>query len=202
MKVVVKFLYLVSFFCANCNSNPKNLPTSKTSKDSLTSTQSGKGNLVHSEDMSASDFHEIIDKYNDYLKYGEVIDTTIKLGPAVFKITLEHHSRSDSSIVVPEKYVGIYGMKQFISNTFQSHLTVHKNGTPMVDKIITRESFNSLTDEPMRRLGVLLYPYIDVCDGQIEIHYSLTIPLTDVGVNVKIVLLADGRMTILDGDSC
>src|SRR5690606_17197741 len=189
MKVTLKLLCWTLIFFTSCNSSPDNSSVSKTESDSADKLKSSQGNKGNSDDEAMPDLQETINQYNQYLKQGEVLDTTILLGLDTIHINLRHYSVHDSGIVIPDKYVGIYGMKQFVSNTLQSRLTVHKNETRLIDNMITKKSFDSITDNALKEFGVLLFPYIDVCNGQIEIHYSLTIPLTDVGVNVKLILL-------------
>ena len=196
------FLFLTLFFGVGCNSSQDSPSGPETNKDSLPKLQPNSKNQVSSEDEITPDLSETIDQYNKYLSEGSGLDTVITLGLDSFNIILKHYSRNDSSISVPTQYVGIYGIEQFVSSAFQSHLIVLKNGKPFINKKIEKKDFNFLLDESLQKFGVLLYPYISICNNKIEIHYSITIPLTDVGVNVKLVLLNDGTLAFSDEISC
>lgn len=199
-KIIARVYYCTIILFASCASN-----SNETKKPKVDTIRYSQVHVVSSGDLSdnpTQEFRELVDQYKSYVQTGEQIDTTIVLGIDSFHIVLNHYSTNDSGIVVPAEYLGFYGMNRFVTSAFQSKLSILKNGSLFSDRRIVRKDFDLIADNSMKDFGVLLYPNLDICKGHIEVHYSLSIPLSDVGKRVKVQVQDDGSLKFLDGDSC
>jgi len=197
---IVYIFYCVLIFFSSCASNSNETQISKV--DTIGEFRINKDSNADLTDDPAPDLQQLVDQYKSYAKSGERIDTSLMLGTDSFHIVLNHRSKNGSGIVVPGKYVSFYGLNQFETSAFQSQLVIHKNGSVFSDKIIEKEDFDFVADESLSNYGVLLYPNLDICRGYIEIQYSLSVPLSDIGSRVYVQIQNDGSLKFMDGYDC
>ncbi|RAJ83332.1 hypothetical protein CLV59_103296 [Chitinophaga dinghuensis] len=126
----------------------------------------------------SSIYNSYLQQYSDSIK----IDTTFNYSGSKVQICFQHYCTYDSTLILPEKYIEIYGIKKFVTHSFESSLSVKMNGKRIIDTIIKRSMFEDTIQTELVKYGVLLYPNLTFNKkNQIEIDYSLSIPLTDVG---------------------
>lgn len=135
---------------------------------------------------------EYISNYNDTIK----IDTSFLFEEKKVCITFKHYCLRDSALVIPSKYVSSYGTKEFVTHNFQSSLKITSDGVPVLDTIIRKSLFKKSLYEELRNYGVLLYPDHKFINNHISIDYSISIPLTDVGISAAIVCDYMGKLEV------
>lgn len=127
----------------------------------------------------------------------QVIDSTVLLGLDTFSIKLTHKCIHDSGVIVPVKYLKPYGLKEFITHNFVSDILVKRNDSVVVNRVVSKHDFGKVEEENLLKYGILILPYIEKVDKekqQITIAYSLSIPLTDVGQSVRVIVNKDGTL--------
>ncbi|MBW8684713.1 hypothetical protein [Chitinophaga rhizophila] len=180
---VLTFVALILLICAcdmpNGGANNRS--------DSVTA-DSNKSKLEIDIDSSEEGLYELDETYNAYIRtYKDTIcvDTLIFKDKSRIQIDFCHFCRSDSSVHIPPKYTKIYNIDNFVTHNFVSNLKVKVDDICVVDTIIGKSDFVNSTPEYLRDYGVLLYPKLHFENiGRIEIKYSLSIPLTEVGKEV------------------
>ena len=200
MKVcLTRVFYLISLFVTcQCNeASNSQIPGSGSinlkPKENARQDSEGHPTNTVDEDISTDDI------LNEYVKgYREkvVFDTVYVAKTDTFQIGFTHYCLLDSGITVPVKYVSIYELNQFITHNFQSRLIFKKNNKVIVDKIISKKQFNEYLDEPLKKYGVLLYPEMSVKSTRLEINYSISIPLTDIGIQIGLTVSDEGKIEI------
>lgn len=125
----------------------------------------------------------------------DAIDSSFILNGENCKLHFKHYCLMDSIIKVPKKYLEPYGMDLFVTHNFASAVKVEKNSMVVVDTILYKKSFQKYLDDNLKSCGVLLYPTVNTSDGTIEINYSISIPLTDIGVAVGMNIDKKGKLT-------
>ncbi|AXY74409.1 hypothetical protein D3H65_10665 [Paraflavitalea soli] len=141
-------------------------------------------------DTSQED-HELDDIIKKYtLMYDDpiYIDSSYIISKDTFKITMKHYCLRDSAITVPNKYVEVYKLNNFVTHNFNTILTIKKNGVTVTEKNITKSDFENYLEENLRNYGVLLYPEVETMDSTVKINYSISIPLTDIGIGVSVMV--------------
>ena len=112
------------------------------------------------------------------------------------KISFRHYCTFDSALHLPGKYVAVYGLKEFTTHNFKSALKITEAGRAIVDTIITKEVFKDMIFDEEKLYGALLYPRLSFSGKNVVIDYSISVPLTDVGVGVSLEWDYDGRWVI------
>jgi hypothetical protein len=141
--------------------------------------------------------HELNGILEDYLKGYKTPytkDTSFLVGNDTLRIRIKHYCLLDSAISLPERYLTIYDLDSFITHNFESEIQLEKNETPISNTIIKKENFAQFLNPELVKYGVLLYPEVRIEKGRIFIDYSISIPLTDVGIPVNIELKGDGTI--------
>lgn len=146
--------------------------------------------------LAQTDLHkelqDYIKAYNDTLR----IDTLLEYNHEKFKIIFKHYCAYDSALHLPNKYIGIYGLKEFTTHDFKSTLKISSGEILIIDTTITKEMFMDKIFEEEKSYGALLYPHLSFSDKGVTIDYSISIPLTDVGVGASLECGYDGKLSI------
>jgi hypothetical protein len=91
--------------------------------------------------------------------------------------------------------------KDFVTNNFASKIIVTKNNDTVFNKIIKKNIFNGIIEEPLKKYAILFdcnYDGYNKATGEFAFRYSITIPMTDVGVPASIVVDKMGHYRVLD----
>ncbi|RBL93166.1 hypothetical protein [Chitinophaga flava] len=136
-------------------------------------------------------YNSYLQRYNDSIK----IDTTFIFRDSKVKVDFQYYCTHDSSLTLPEKYIEVYGIKEFVTHNFESSLKIELNDKYILDTIIKKSMFEDTIPIELRKYGVLLYPVLTFKKGnRVEIDYSLSIPLTDVGRLISFPIINDEEL--------
>lgn len=184
-----KSIYPLVFaiFCFGCNNTSTDGPFSDQDSIKKSDKETNKGD---------GELNEIVEQYTQMYSTPFISDSSYLLGNDTFRVSLRHACLMDSAVVIPQKYVGIYGMDSFTTHNFASSIKVEKNGVIVVEKDISKNEFDKFLDSSLKAYGVLLYPSVKSFADSIEISYSVSIPLTDVGVGVGMAIKKDGTIAL------
>jgi hypothetical protein len=100
----------------------------------------------------------------------------------------------DSSIVIPKKYVGIYGLDSFVTHSFRTSIKVEEDNKRLFEGVILKANFEKYLDTTLKKYGVLLYPGIVKSNDNIKVNYSVSIPLTDIGIGVSMIIKKEANI--------
>ncbi|MBO9203992.1 MULTISPECIES: hypothetical protein [Niastella] len=120
-------------------------------------------------------------------------DTVFIMGKDSVSLAFNHNCTGDS-FPLPAKYLETYKLDRFTGHSLKSDIAVKKNGVNVLNKRIEKGDFESLIDGNLKEYGVLLYPHIGAVGDTIYIDYSISIPLTDIGIGVRASILKDGSV--------
>lgn len=90
--------------------------------------------------------------------------------------------------------------KDFIANTFVSKIILLKNKDTVFNKIITKSYFNAILDEQQKKYAVLFGGgpgKYNEAKGGFMFGFSISIPLTDLGTAVHLVIDKNGKEKIM-----
>jgi hypothetical protein len=150
-------------------------------------------------DTSAFNSINLPKALQDYIKeYKKVIevDTSFDYNGTKLKIVFKHYCTYDSALHLPGKYVGVYGLKEFTTHNFKSSLKISSGESVMIDTVISKEIFKDKIFEEEKLYGALLYPDLHFSEKGVTIDYSISVPLTDVGVGVSLECGYDGKLIV------
>ncbi len=147
---------------------------------------------THTEEMSEPDFRkEFIATYLKPIS----IDTSFINNGKNYRVLFRHFCTMDSGLRVPAKY-NFDTKKDFVTHNFISKMVLFSNKDTLFKKQITKAMFDNLLDTSLKNYATLLYPNFYIKNDSIEIDYSISIPVTDIGVGVQIKFDKKGNYTI------
>ena len=185
-------LLIVVFTICRCNNEAANNDVVDTSHlGAGTIDQKDSINVPADADMEMKD---IIDDYVKGYHTTLLFDSTYISNGDTIKVDFKHYCVFDSAIIIPHKYVSIYGPERFVTHNFESALRIKNGDRIVVDTIIQKAQFDSYLDEYLRDYGILSYPEIKVKDKVLNINYSVSIPLTEVGVRMEMKINSQGAI--------
>ncbi|HEX9502996.1 MAG TPA: hypothetical protein VF974_01575 [Patescibacteria group bacterium] len=210
----MKFIFLGAvIFLSACNNNSvkdgearnatidslREKPVYKPNKDSNTLARSGHKDTVLPHDAiddenPSDDLLTILKQCTDRYTHPVLIDSTYIIGGDTFHIHLKHYCLRDSGIVIPKSYVYMYKLDSFVTHNFVSMIRLDKNSQTILQKTIYKKDFEQFLDRSLQKYGALLLPYIYLENNTIKVGYSISVPLTDVGIGVSMLVNRDGSI--------
>lgn len=171
-------------------------------KNKYTSKQQTKVAYDSANDNTEPSFEEVLAYLRAAYNKVEHIDKTVIDGGDTLQLHETYYCLHDSSLVVPKFYVwGGDTTKNFTANTFATKIIVINNRDTVLNKVFKRMDFNSALWDRLRLYAVIMFPYYDgynASEHKFALGYSITIPLTDVGVPASIAIDKKGKYQILD----
>jgi len=114
----------------------------------------------------------------------------------------KYYCLHDSALIIPKKYSwSEKDHSDFVAHNPVTRIVLINNRDTVYNKIVAREEFNNVLYEALRNYVILLRPdYIgfDKNTGEVAISYSISIPITDLGVPATIAINEKGNYRILD----
>lgn len=142
-----------------------------------------------------ADFRE---EYISLYQKPVLIDSSFVDNGKKYRIVFHHFSTMDSGLVVPAKY-NFDTNKDFVTHNFVSDLTLLLGKDTVFQKQISKTMFSNLLntlETPLNKFATLLYPTLDINKDSIKINYSISIPVTDVGIRANIKFDMKGNYVI------
>src|ERR1700733_10806134 len=102
------------------------------------------------------------------------------------------------------RYMGPWGTdttKDCISNTLATKIIVINNRDTVLNKVFKKREFDKVLWDRLQQYAIIFtadYLGYDKTKGEFGLGYSITIPLTDVGVPAYITVDKTGKYKILD----
>ena len=148
-----------------------------------------------SEEPSLAEIYkECIDRYT----HPKVIDTVFKMGGDSYRLRLHHYCLMDSGIHVPKYYTKLFHLDSFVTHNFATDITLYRGDHEILRRTIVKKDFNQLLFPQLKSYAILFPPDLRLRRDSIILGYSISIPLTDVGVGLSAVI--DGQGSILFED--
>ncbi|WP_431213562.1 hypothetical protein ACQ86N_01155 [Puia sp. P3] len=139
--------------------------------------------------------------YNDCIaEYTKtvLVDTSFLLGEDLYNLHAEHRCLMDSAIRVPKPYTRIYKLDSFVTHNFATQVRLTRNGKTILERSIHKSDFDGHLDPYLRKYGALRHPNFELKDGKILLQYSISIPLTDVGIGAYADMDKEGKIIFRD----
>jgi hypothetical protein len=87
-----------------------------------------------------------------------------------------------------------FHLDSFVTHNFVSDLAFEKEGREILRRSIVKNDFDKFLYPEEKSYGALLFPELRLGGDSIELGYSISIPLTDVGVGAHVAIYADGHV--------
>ncbi|WDF76856.1 hypothetical protein PQ469_23515 [Mucilaginibacter sp. KACC 22773] len=137
--------------------------------------------------------HDELKRHHEITK----VDTlfVLKQGDTL-KVKLRHYCTYDGKINLPPRYLRMYGLKKFKAHNFITALQVKRNSKLIFKGFIKKDDFLSLLGDSLKKYGVLLFPNVEFDPDGLNIQYSISVPLTDVGRGFTLTISKLGEKTV------
>jgi hypothetical protein len=160
--------------------------------DSITAASGDRPDEEQEPPSLAEEKKSLINSYNNV----KVIDTLLEV-----KDSLRFYSRfyclKNSRITIPKKYV--FEEKNpvdFVTYHFANYIKISKKGKTVFEKTIVKKDFDGVLNDQLKRYGVLHGPYLKFANDTFNVGYSVSIPITDIGVGVSVTVSKNGNYVI------
>lgn len=177
----MRLLIIIVFYLYSCSNKPQ--------------IKTVDSNIVNSDTSEPE-----IDFRKEFIAYSGIptkFDTSFIKDQINYRVHFRHYCMFDSALMIPSRY-NIDTNLDFVTHNFRSEFVLLSNQDTVLNKLIEKVMFSSLLDSSVRKYGTLLFPYISIERDSIEINYSITIPVTDVGIPVKVKFDLKGNYSILN----
>jgi hypothetical protein len=132
----------------------------------------------------------------------ENINKLIVDGKDTLQLHETYYCLHDSSLIIPKHYLwGGDTTRDFVTNNFVSKIILVNDKDTVFNKIIMKTDFNSIIDDQLKKYAILFdsgYGGYNKTKGGFIFGYSVSIPLTDLGTAVHLVIDKNGNQKIID----
>ena len=198
--VIFSFLILILWGCngrnasksANSNSTQKDIDTPILKDTGLTEADEP---LTFKEQMAT-----VLKSYSKIQK----IDTLIIDGSDHLQVYMEYYCLHDSALTVPKRYMSAWGKenaKDFVTHNFATKILVLNNKDTIFNKVIKRNDFDSVIEDNLKKYAILFsasFNGYDKTKSDLVFGYTITIPMTDVGVTAALTINKHGNYKVWD----
>ena len=180
------FIFSLAILAWSCNEKPA-------TRDQVTATDSTTSNVVQSDtdDFVGPDLEQI---RKDFIsEYDSTFETTLQTGP--YSFVVKHFCTFDSAITVPAGFNFDTG-RPFRTHNFESTIFIIRDGDTLSTTSITKPLFHPFLFDALDSFAVLFDPSVALEDDSLKLFYSISIPVTDVGVGVALKMDTTGNYRI------
>lgn len=148
----------------------------------------------------AEEMHSTLKSYKEIKQ----IDTLIIDGNDSLRIHIKHYCLHDSAIIVLKSYMSAWGKEyaiDFTTHNFATKITVLNNRDTIFNKIIKKKDFDNVIRDQLKQYAVLFNPYFrgyNKTRGFLIFGYSISIPMTDIGVPASLTIDKKGHFKVWD----
>lgn len=188
------YLFIASLIYTGCNDTAitvKRKNADSTHRDS--SAPVSKASQERDEYNEEEDIKNLIRDMSQLCNNPVTKDTIFIIGNDTVSLVVNHACTGDS-FSLPAKYLEPIKLDRFMAHSLKSDIIVKKNGVRVLDKRIEKEDFGSLVEGDLEKYAVLFYTNIKRENDTVYIDYSLSVPLTDVGIGVRVSIQKDGSL--------
>jgi hypothetical protein len=191
-----------------CNGDHQDKSVVETQTDSINKRKAigaemAKGERPDDEQDTPTFAEEMANTLKGYNKVKR-IDTLIIDNNDHLQVHMEHYCLHDSTLIVPKSYMSTWGKenaKDFVTHTFATKILILNNKDTIFNKVIKRNDFNGVINDNLKKYAILLDPgfyKFDKTKGWLVFGYSISIPMTDVGVPAYLTIDKKGNYQFWD----
>ncbi|MBS1662276.1 MAG: hypothetical protein JST68_14625 [Bacteroidetes bacterium] len=197
MRAIIQLIAGISFclYVIGCSSQGDGKV--KTEPSTLTTDSIKTGNRrTDTEAFNSINLPKILKDYIEGYKKTIEVDTSFNFNEKKLEIVFKHYCTYDSALHLPSRYVRVYGLEKFVTHNFKSTIKISLGESIIIDTVISKELFKDEIFEEEEMYGALLYPSLSFSKKDVTVDYSISVPLTDVGVGVSLECRYDGKVIV------
>ncbi|TBT96539.1 hypothetical protein CWI39_3672p0010 [Hamiltosporidium magnivora] len=196
MKIYQKItlLIIISVFI-ECNKKKESLSEyhKLTPSDSLNI----KNENIEPEEFEGDDTRKIREEYiSNYNKIENIDSTLVDNDGNKIHFISKYYCLFDKSLIIPKMYVWEDSSSDFITHNYANDITITINEDTIFKKTILKEDFKKILDKSLRNYAVIMSPSFEYNKNNIKISYSISIPITDLGIGANFIIERNGTYKI------
>jgi hypothetical protein len=203
---LITILTIVLF--ASCSNDVKETSRSVTDSDAIKSAappiaQDDSIGLA-SDDITPSQAEERVRLESTYDNV-EIIDTVFDKGKERISLRVKYYCLKDSNIVIPKRYYDAENPTDFVTHPFAADVVFIRGTDTLLNKQFTAKDFYPFFKDQfagaLKKYGSLLAPGVwhNGNEDSFKVSYSLSIPATDLGIPVRLIIEKNGDYKIKTG---
>lgn len=185
MKIPAAVFCVFFFACSSPDVKSKNTIDSSSISKAI--------DTVQEEEREPDYRKEYIETYSKKI----LVDTAFTQEPKKCRVIFNHFCTMDSNLIVPAKY-NFDTKKDFVTHNFKSDLILIQEKDTLFKKQVTKSDFNPVLYSALKQYATLQSPFLELRNDSIFIHYSISIPVTDVGIAATIKFNKNGSFKVED----
>ncbi|MBS1589928.1 MAG: DUF4738 domain-containing protein [Bacteroidetes bacterium] len=119
------------------------------------------------------------------------------------KVWGKYYCLFDNAIVVPGKYNFDDTTKNFTTHNFAEDIVITSNGDTIIKTTISKNDFRDKLPQYLKNHAVMFEPKFEGYDPDrdaFDFSFSVSIPLTDVGLLMNLSLKRNGQITVRESE--
>lgn len=192
---LISLTFIIIVFITSCRQRVEKNSSLNTSIDSSTTKRD-------TEEMSEyPDTKELRKEYIlNYNKIEEVDSSFTDSEGKQIHVRTKYYCLFDNAIIVPEQYVWEDTNQTFSTHNYSQDILITIDNDTIFNKTITKRDFADKLYPELRNYAVLMFPNFeyDKAKHVFAFGYSLTIPITDIGVGWRLLIDEKGNMSKTD----
>ena len=165
--------------------------------NSIFSMTDGNFSSFNQESTSLKEEKKMFTKSYKLIQY---IDSSFKEGKEIIRIKITHYCLRNSVLRISKEFnFADENKKDFITHEFVSKVVVIKNSDTIFNRVIKKNDFNNILEKKLKNYATLLAPNISKINnqnGEIILHYSISIPVTDLGDSFYFIIKRNGSYSV------
>jgi hypothetical protein len=136
--------------------------------------------------------------YNEMIKnYSTVktLDTIYEFNNDTFKVNLKYYCTYDSGLHIPAKY-NFFNHMAFVSHNYKTIAVILKNQDTIFNSQIDKQQFKDYLYPELDSFAVLFEPELSFKQDTTLLDFSISIPVTDVGIGLVMKIDPKGNYKI------
>lgn len=215
-------LLLIALASCNGKSQQKSTDSPSTKKDDVTKSNKIKGSsyskkavdsLIHAGLLNPDSIpiapptqaeeRERLSKTYDDVK---IIDSTFTANNDTLHFHLKYYCLKNIDLIEPKLYdPDLKKPKAFITHPFVSHIVLINNRDTVLKKQFKASDFNPFFKDnfggSLKKYGSIMMPNLsknNMDKSRIVVHYPITIPATDIGIGVFLIIAKNGSYKVAE----
>ncbi len=178
----MKCLFLVlTICCVACSSG------------SPTSNRHDTDKLPESPDAITPDLAEIRRLYPE--RYKTDYRVNLATPDSIYHFLVRHYCLYDSAVIVPSRY-NFDTNAPFTTHNFETEILITRGEDTLVRKKVIKDDFRGNLFPALDSFGVMLPPTCKVNHSKLILEYSISVPVTDVGIGLTLLVDTMGNYSI------
>ena len=194
------FLLVAFLFVACGAASEQDAPVVKSDSQHVDTLGRVKATTAIANEEEGPTLQEVLDDMKDEYDRPLVVDTVFHMHGKELHLYVKHYCLMDSAIRIPKRYIFWDSLDSYVTHNLVTQVKLEEGDKTLLERMIRKEDFRQLLYPDYSNLdsfAVLRRPNIDLKGDIIRLGYSISIPLTDLGVGYSALIDEKGGVSFI-----